>query len=69
MARVVEKGTYIRIVPDTWEAHTDFHDYMRMYCGFTKEQSIEYAKKHLGPAPARVPVTMTEIIPDDDDTE
>lgn len=69
MGKVREIGSYVRKVPPTWEEHTGFLDYMKMYCGFTKEQSVAYAKEHLGAAPAQVTVTMTEIIPDDDDIE
>jgi len=46
MGKSVDVGTYVRNVPDTWDDHTDFHDYMNMVCKFTKEQSIEYAKKY-----------------------
>lgn len=60
-------NAYIRDVPDTWEEHTSFHDYMRMYCGFSREEAIAYAKKHLGPAPAKVVVHRVDVIEDGDD--
>ena len=69
MGVVRSLGEYVRDVPDTWEEHHSFHAYMKMYCGHTKEQAIEYAKKHLGPFPAKVVVNRIEIVPDDDDTE
>jgi hypothetical protein len=61
------QNAYIRDVPDTWEEHVSFHDYMKMYCGFTREESIAYAKKHLGPAPAKVVVYRTEITEERDE--
>lgn len=69
MGKCVCVGSYVRDVPDNWEEHVDFHAYMKMYCGFNKQQSIEYAKQHLGPAPAKVTVNQCEITPDDDDFE
>lgn len=60
----------LRNVPPTWEEHSALHDYMKMYCGFTKEQTIEYAKKHLGPAPSHVTIyrcVSTEIEEDYDE--
>ena len=69
MGKVIDCGSYVRDVPDTWEDHASYHQYMKMYCGHTKEQAIEYAKKHLGPFPAKVVVNQIEIVPDDDDTE
>lgn len=67
MAHVVDRGSYVREVPSTWEEHDSFHAYMKMYCGFSKEQSIAYAKLHLGQAPARVTVNRIEQIADEDD--
>lgn len=67
-AAVLPPNAYIRDVPDTWEEHTAFHDYMKMYCGFTREESIAYAKKHLGPAPAKVIVYRTEVIEDKEES-
>ena len=64
---VLPPNAYIRDVPDTWEEHTAFHDYMKMYFGFTREESIEYAKKYLGPVPAKVIVYRTEVISNEDD--
>ncbi|ACQ92355.1 hypothetical protein Tola_0727 [Tolumonas auensis DSM 9187] len=69
MAQVVDRGSYVRQVPSTWEEHHAFHAYMKMYCGFNKEQSVAYAKEHLGPAPAVVTVNQIEIVPDDNDIE
>lgn len=69
MAQVADRGSYVRLVPPTWEEHHSFHAYMKMYCGFSKEQSIAYAKEHLGTAPAAVTVNKIEIVPDDDDAE
>lgn len=69
MGKSVDIGSYVRDIPDTWEEHTSFHQYMKMYCNFTVQQSIEWAKQHLGPHPAKVTVNRTEIIPDDDDLD
>jgi len=67
MARVVHVSSYVRQVPPTWEEHLSFHAYMKMYCGFNKEQSIAWAIEHLGPVPARVTVNQIEQIADEDD--
>lgn len=69
MGQVRFVGSYVRDVPDTWEEHTEFHQYMKMYEGLSVEESIAYGKKYLGPCPAKVTVNQIEIIPDDDDTE
>lgn len=69
MGTVKSLGEYVRDVPDTWEEHHSFHAYMKMYCGFTVQQSIDYAKKHLGPKPARVTVEQIEILTSDEDEE
>lgn len=69
MGQVKMLGSYVRDVPDTWEQHVEFHAYMKMYAGLNVEQSIAYAKQHLGPAPAKVTVNRLEIVPDDDDNE
>jgi len=69
MAKVKMLGSYVRDVPDTWEQHSEFHAYMKMYEGLSVEESIAYAKQYLGPAPAKVTVNKVEIVPDDDDNE
>lgn len=69
MAKVVHVSSYVRDVPATWEAHLSFHAYMKMYCGFNKEQSIAWAMEHLGPVPARVTVHQIEQITDKDDID
>ena len=69
MSSVTSLGFYTREVPDTWEGHHSFHAYMKMYCGFTVEESIRYAKEHLGERPAKVVVERIEITPGDKDDE
>lgn len=64
-----ENNCYVRDVPDTWEEHEEFHRYMKMYERMTREQSIEYAKKYLGPRPAKVVVHMVDVVVTDDENE
>lgn len=58
---------YQRAVPDTWEEHHSFHQYMKMYENMNKDEAIAYAKKHFGPAPAKVMITPITVIANDDD--
>lgn len=65
--QLLPKDCYIREVPDTWEEHVEFHRYMKMYERMSREQSIEYAKKYLGPRPARVVVHMIGEVEDSEE--
>ena len=40
---------------------------MKMYEGMSREESIEYAKKYLGPRPARVVVHMIGEVEDSEE--
>ena len=65
--QLLQKDCYIREVPDTWEEYVEFHRYMKMYERMSREQSIEYTKKYLGPRPARVVVQMIGEVEDSEE--
>ena len=69
MGHVVNNGSYIHCGAETWEEYDSFHAYMKMYAKLSREESIAYAKRHLGPYPAKVVVNRIEIVPDSDDVE